>query len=598
MANQQGQAFEDLRNTISECTRIVRHRWRLAVMGLSVVASIGFWGSQQVPREYSASTMFERRDDAVLQNLVRKNSPYSFDHLKTTLALDMTGSRALARAVVAAGFLPADAFTGSAALTEAERNALDRVAGRYKLQPSVKLIHSTESLDTILLKCTANDPTVARKMVVALRDEYIAETRDRIREILVGTQEFFAAEIKRMQQQVVEAEASLRKSFDEFQGVDPTDLAAMGNRLEVLRGQHNEVFQRKAALDAEVTAREGFLSQPPPAYATELTAAETSTGSGGSKEPGRLPATKTVSTTIDRAVENVQQEIVDALTVRRMTEEHPTVKGLYSRLETLRGLQTALRDAVTSPVALQPAVAEPPPPPVVTESYRQWQAQQMRVELELDSLRRQQEIAGQQLTEAGDRLQRFEQLYNRLLKDDDGLRAVLDKRAEGNSELAVWQNHLSQLERVLAAESGERGTQFTLIEEPQDSFAPVKPRVASIFVVCSGLGLAAAGLLVAMAELFDRSFRSVGQVTRALGIPVLECIGVVPTPRERRRAMVSRLVWTPALGLLVLILMTSAALAYASLAMPAVHQRALQRMDRALGAFGAVPVVLEDDRPT
>jgi hypothetical protein len=111
--------------------------------------------------------------------------------------------------------------------------------------------------------------------------------------------------------------------------------------------------------------------------------------------------------------------------------------------------------------------------------------------------------------------------------------------------------------------------------------------VASVFLVCSGLGLAAAALLVALAELFDRSFRSVGQVTRALGVPVLECISIIPTPRERRRNLISRLVWTPTLAVLIFGLVVAAGLAYTSLARPTLHQRAMQKLDRLLNAGGA-----------
>ena len=112
MANPQTQAFDDLRNTVTACLRIVRLRWRLAVIGLTVVSSVAFWGSRSLPREYAVGTLFERRDDVVLQNLIQSSSPYSFSHLKTTLTQDMIGSRALARGAVKAGLLPAEAVTG------------------------------------------------------------------------------------------------------------------------------------------------------------------------------------------------------------------------------------------------------------------------------------------------------------------------------------------------------------------------------------------------------------------------------------------------------------------------------------------------------
>jgi uncharacterized protein involved in exopolysaccharide biosynthesis len=578
MANQQAQAFEDLRNTINECTRIVRHRWRLGLIGLSVVSSAAFWFSQYLPREYTATTLFERRDDVVLQNLIHANSPYGFEHLKTTMALDMTGSRALAKAAVAVGLLPGDTFNGDGALSDRERSALDQVLARYSVRSAMKLVDSTTSLDTISLRCDTNDPQVARQLVVALRDNYMAATRERIREILGGTREFFVGEIARLQKQVAETDDTLRKGVDDLPGADPTDLVSLGNRLETLRTQRNGTYQHKADLDAQIAAREQFLVAAPGLYAVPP---ESPTSAPAA--PQAVPS----DPSLERAIEAVQAQIVELVTLKRMTMEHPAVRSLLERLTALEELRGTL--AEQTPPAGPAAVAKPRG----AASYPEWSMQQMRVELELDALRRQIAITDGQLNEADARLQRFETLYNRLLNNSDELRQLHDQRGKGVTELNEWQQHLARLERVLAAESGERGTQFTLIEEPQDAVRPVRPRVASIFAVCSGLGLAAAALLAALAELFDRSFRSVGQVTRSLGIPVLECISVIFTPRERRRALISRLIWTPTLAVLLLSLAASAGLAYASIELPGLHQRALQRMDRALSAVGAA-VVLPD----
>ena len=574
MTSQQGQAFEDLRNTVNECSRIVRHRWRLALVGLAIVGSAAFWGSQYLPREYAAATIFERRDDVVLQNLVQTNSPYSFQRLKSTLTLDMLGSRALARAAVRAGLLPAETFTSNGALTESERAALDGALGQRELRPAVRLIHSSPNLDTIQVSCTANDPVAAREFVIALRDHYIADTRERIRDILNSTRAFFASEVARVQEELARTAGGLRQGFEDFPGLDPTDLAAVGNRLETLRLQRNDMLQRKAELEAQITAREQFLVSAPSLY---IRPAPDLMGPPAPTPPPSSPV-------VEQAIEGVRRQIVELVTGKRMTMEHPDVKRLLGRLEALEELRESLASsAADAPTGLPPVA----PDPQAESGRREWSAQRMRIELELDALRRQLAVTKEQFAEIDGRVERFANLYNQLLSEGEELRALRERQAAGTNELSIWQSHLAQLDRVLAAESGDRGTQFALIEEPKDESRPTKPRVASVFLVCSGLGLAVAALLVGLAELFDRSFRSVGQVTRALGVPVLECISTVLTPRERRRALLARAVWTPTLAVLLGLLAASAGLAYTSLVRPTLHARAMQKMDRMLGATDA-----------
>jgi hypothetical protein len=583
MATQQPHAFEDLRNTLSACLRIMGQRWRLVAVLLCLVAAAAFWGSQYVPREYTATTLFERRDDVVLQNLIQSNSPYGFSHLKSTLTLDMTGSRALAKAAVTVGLLPAGALTGEGPLTDNERAAVENALGQYALRPAVNLLQSSASLDTIQLQCTANNPAIARRFVIALRDNYIADTRERIRHILSSTRDFFQSELARLQGEVGAVDQNLRRDMDEFPGLDPTDVVAVGNRLEGARAERTVVQQRRAELEAQIAAREQFLLSAPAFY----TNADSSAAGMG------VLALRPADAALENGIANVKTQLVELVAGRRMTMEHPEVKRLLGKLEALEDLRRTLADTASAETA--PA-SQPAHPGVAVAP--EWQAQQMRMEMELDALRRQLAVTGKQAEDAHARVAQLTGLYEQLLQSGDELRQLREKRTGRSLEIGLWQSHLTSLERVLTAESGERGTQFSLIEEPKDVALPSRPRVSSVFLVCAGLGLAAAALGVALAELFDRSFRSLGQVTRALGIPVLACVGVIPTPRERHRATVARLVWVPALGLLLGLLVTTAGLAYTSLLRPDLHQRAMQQLDRALNTVGIAAVLPPADPAT
>lgn len=588
MANHQDRGFEDVRNALNEYARILVRRWRLALVGLGIVSSVAFWCSQYLPRQYRATTLFERHDDVVLRNLIQSNSPYSFGNLKSTIRLDMTGMRALADAAISIGILPPEAVASGGALTNEEMQALDAVLGRYKLSANLNMIQSSANLDTIQLSCEANHPDVAGKFVVALRDRYISQTCKRITEVLSSTKEFFESQAQRFDEQVAQSNHMLQQQFSEFPGVDPADPNSAGARLEALQMERDRLLQRHNELEAQVTTREQFLVSSP-TYVADRIGAEQPAPTAA--PPDEFAARTAV---LDGAIRKIEQDIADAIMISRMTPEHPKVKTLYRKLAGLRATrQEVLLAAAQQPPPLKENDPAPSGPPS-GETYAQWNSQRVRVELELQALRKQLEIAKAGHAEADERLAKFSQLFEQLLEKTSSLRRLQDQLQQDAAMAAVWRQHLGQLSRVLVAEAGERGTKFSLIEQPKEVTRPMAPRVASIFPICSGFGLAAAALLVALAELFDRSFNTVGQVTRVLGIPVLECVESIPTPRERRRRLVSRAIWAPALGLLLLALVTTSSLAYASLAKPGLHRRVIQRLDRALTTVGVPPTNLHD----
>lgn len=581
MSTHQDRAFDDLRNTLGEYMRIVRHRWKLALVGLGLVGSLGFWYSQKLPREYRAMTIFERRDDAVIQQLIQSKSPYSFASLKSSIVLDMTGSRALANAALDMGLLQPGEISDDRALSDRDLKRLDAAIGRYGLRASVRLMHSSANHDTIQLRCEANDPKKARQFTIALRDRYIQDSRDRITEILSRTHQFFTRELERYQKGAAATNLELRGLFDEFPGVDPTDPSSAGMRLTTLRQEATRLSQRQEEIAADIAAREQFLMSVPVVDVES----DPRRIAAPPDAPPRLPKTEE---TIRRAIQTVEASIDRAVTVDRKTIEHPDVKTLYRQREGLFAARQMLRDMQ----AEQHDDDAPRKPKVKGEEFARWSAQKIRVELELDALRKQLAFVVGRFQQADLKRQRFEKLYAQLLEKGDHL-AVLEQRLQEDAAIVTaWRQYLLQLNRVLAAESEQRGTQFALIEEPKEISRASSPRVSSVFAACIGFGLAAAALCIALAELLDRSFRSAGQVTRVLGVPVLASVGVIATPKEVRRRRLHGVLWTPTLGILVVALGTMASLAYTSLENPVVYGQAIAKIDRALASLGLPPTAL------
>ncbi len=598
MASHQAQPLDELRNSFTEYAQIVAYRWKPAIAALGVVGALAFWASQYLPREYSSTTIFERRDDVVLRNLIHSNSPYSFDTLKSSLVLDVTGSRSLANAAMDMGLLTPDEVPAEGPLSNESLANLDRALGKYKLKTNIHLLNSSPGLDTMQLRCTSSDPRMSSRFVVAVRDRYISDTRKRISAVLERSRDFFAAEADRVQTDAARTSDLLKERYNQFPGLDPRDVTASGSRLESLRIERDRLLERKEELEAQMHAREAFLATAPDAAAPPALVGVTVDDAAPEPAPreslstaGMAPYSAELAG-LRHMIDQTQREIDDAVTTRQMTRQHPTVAALEQKLSSLRVQESSLvQRLVALPVPQRPS--QMPVAPAVQRLMdpvtQQWMVQRMRVDLELDALQRQYEVAKARFDRADQSYKSFERAFNELVTKSDDLSELEERMDQTNATIALWRQHLAQLQRILAAENESRGTQFTLIEEPKETVRAVSPQIGSILVVCFGSGLAAAALLVALVELLDRSFRSASQVSRSLGVPVIESVGVIQTPEEQRRTLVDRAIWIPTLTIVIGVFLLAAGMAYTSLERPDIHYRMIERLDGFIPFVDAPP---------
>lgn len=552
----------DLRGVLAEYLGALRRRWRWGLLALTCLSALAFWTSQYIPRKYQAVTVFERRDDAVLQNLVQQNSPYGFDHLKSSLTLDLTGARARADAAMAIGLLPPGSLSAEGPLSPEEMQRLDSVLSAYGLTPSVRMLTSVPALDVIELRATGASPEATRRFVNALRDQYIASTRQRINDVLEGTRNFFQGQLDGYLRKAAEAQVALDRRFADFPGLRPRDSVSLGARLEAIRAERERAHQARDELEAQISARNEFLRDS--AAALTDPAAPDATARAAD-DPAAL---------LEEKARQIQQEITDAIVVRQMTLEHPAVRALQRKLDALNGVRESFASATPASNPSEPA-AKPKP-----SRYA------IQVQLEVDALQRQLDVVRRRAEEVEDRAQRFEALYRQLTEDSGELRGIEEEIDQSAAAANVWRHHLTQLEQVMAAEAGERGTRFSLVEEPKIASPALSPKLSAIFGVCGAIGLAAAIGVIALLELMDRSIRTPSQAARVLAIPAVEFVGAVATPAMRRRRLISVSIWGPALSFSLLCLLAAGGLAYASVARPAFYSRQIQKLEPVLRGLG------------
>ena len=144
--------------------------------------------------------------------------------------------------------------------------------------------------------------------------------------------------------------------------------------------------------------------------------------------------------------------------------------------------------------------------------------------------------------------------------------------------MALRRNNLNAISRHLAVEQQDRGVQFSVITPATVSYKPTSPKALVIFGVALAAGAAVGALCVFLAEVMDRSFRTSGQVRRALGLPIIEGISEIVTPALRRQRLITQMVITPVIGMLLAVaLLLAGAATYLRLERPDIYRSARNR---------------------
>ncbi len=368
------------------------------------------------------------------------------------------------------------------------------------------------------------DPEKAKDVTNALASNFISENL-KIRESqALGTSSFLADELESVRRRLETKEEAIKQYRQQHMGGMPDQLEAnlsmlgrMQAKLEQLNASLRDAQNRKLIIQEQMASQKRMaeqmaqMSMSQPLFELEPEDME------GSGELAEL------------------EETLASLRTR-YTDNHPDVRRVKRMIEKARAEEEEAMEE--EPPLEAPLEAEAPPMddmPLMPSGEDMLKPQLNQVDYEIQRIR-------QEIAKTEERLQVYErrveeapqreqELYS-LKRDYENLKSLYDSLL----------NRKLEAEIAVSMEKKQKGEQFRILDPAKRPEIPVEPDLRKILMLTLVLGLGLGGGLAYLKETMDTSFKDPGEITEALGLPVLVSLPLRFTAREKRiRKMTSRL---------------------------------------------------------
>ncbi len=534
----------DVRYTLGEAWRVIRNRRWHFLLPFCAVATIALVCSLWVPRTYTASTIIKREHDPVLASMMGRAWTEPYGEIRKQMAGDISDPDFLIE-VLAELDLPSNLprFDNGDLTPEGEqlrRNLALKISEGLSITP----VETSPNRDVLTIRLALDDSTYLPEILSECRDRYVRLVQKKTVRILRDVKHFFQAESERSRAVLAGVQKEIIEAEMKYPGIDPA-------LPDPTQAEQTSLIVERLDLERkleELTARRDKLL---------ALLASSSSEDEALAAPDVCDAPQQINPRaeeIENEIRRLHDEIANHKLVRLMTDQHPTIVRLRKTIEAREAELTELPRTIPR----HDATAEPGISP-----RRQMEIQLAEHLAELTAASaRHEEIAGQ-----------IRRIERRRVETADQREAYLKLREQSErlrEELAGWQANLGPIGHILAVEDSNRGIQFTTMQESLMAPRPVSPDARMVLFICLAIGTAVGVVFVLGAELFDRSFQTVKQLSTALTIPVIESVDEILTQATRRRRLIRQFVVMPVVSAgLVLALFSAGAVAYLSIEKPA-----------------------------
>lgn len=562
----------ELRQTVSEVARILSVRRWTFFIPFCVLTTAAFLLSLQMPRRYVVSTVFGRKNDPVLMNLPEAQRAGNYEAFRKSLSQDVINTAMLTDVVKRT--VLANTANGDAEDAQPSSQSLDRrarsMASRIASGLEIVLHERSQYLDIIEIKYSSSEPENMAVVLDEIRETYIRNTRKKFIELLRQTRDWFEEQRAERQALVDALEEDLIEFKSAHHGLNPLNPDGTFAQLNSARSQFVGLQRKQKDLETRLAGRRelaGATADSPRSSLPSIPAVV----------PGIVPIKPSAKTR--RTANELRQagaKIQELQATRGMTERHPEIVVLRRKEQLLeRSLERS-----HSEDARNTNVNGPPRGllyDVDTEPENDtWTAVRSEAETEVRILENLLADNRQELDSLEATILDYEMMQKDALEHRREFSTRRAEVARAAQQLILYQTNADQVGRVLNAESSQRGILFENIKSASGSAVPVSPRTSMVLLLSLLVGLGGSAIAVLLRELFDRTVRTRVQITRALGLPILESIDEIISVATQRRRRFQRFAMVPMVTSgFVMMVMVSGSVAYLSLQNKALYERVL-----------------------
>ncbi|MFA5864986.1 MAG: hypothetical protein WC975_09905 [Phycisphaerae bacterium] len=471
--------------TLKDVLAVIFSHYKLFLTGSALFMIAVMIVSYYIPVKYKAVSKFERRGDSVAES-IGSNPNESFQTKRLTLKQELAGDKAIEKAIEEIGVTKNFARDTKGELTAEslllKQNLIRDIMANVSIDWEVR----TDQVDVVAVSCSAGDPKLAEQLANTLVNRYITWVGGKIIEELKSSRESLKKQVAKCNLCL----ADLNGKRVEFEGKYAELIVEGTNNLQ-------ERIQTAYA-DIDTLRRQQQLA----------------------KQKVKQIRTLVRDTQIKAMKEQLQllkNEVDTCLTLNQMTQEHPKVQALYSKIAKVEERIKENRDAEA----------------IVLEGSGN-QGVDSTVALQLASAESEAEI----ITDEIDRLQKRITTYKAVMTRSVPLREeylnITKPLEDQQAATKRWQNRLADVEMTLSTEESHRRTQLRKTQIAQKPTRPLFPPLWGIIAAAVIGGLVFGYGLAFFATSQDHTLHSPQEASEIFAVPVVGAISEIELNRQRK----------------------------------------------------------------